>query len=163
MIRIRKATLKDVSLIVDLWKEFMKVHDKIVLQKNKKLVPYNKRLNNAHLIYKKFVAENLTSGKGAVFIAEVDKEVAGYSLIFIKDNIPVFELKRYGYFSDLYVRKEFRRKGISSQLVKRGIKWFKKKGIKHVSIALYSDNEYAHSIYKKWGFFDYHVDMRKKI
>jgi len=43
------------------------------------------------------------------------------------------------------------------------IKWFKKKGMKFVSLGMYPDNKDAHSIYEKWGFFDYHLDMRKEI
>jgi len=163
MISIRKAGLKDISLIVNIWDEFMKNHDQIVLKKNKKIKPYNDRLKNSPANYKKFVQKNLKSGKGSVFIAEVDGKVAGYTLISIKDNIPIFKLKRFGYFSDLYVKEQFRKLKISSKLKDEAIKWFKQKRITYISIGLYSDNKFAHSVYKKWGFMDYHIDMRKKI
>ena len=84
-------------------------------------------------------------------------------MVFIKDNIPIFELKELGYFSDLYVKKQFRKLGISSKLRDEAIKWFKKKKMKYISIALYPDNKFAHSVYKKWGFMDYHIEMRREI
>jgi len=92
---------------------------------------------------------------GVVFIAEVDGKTAGFSLVFVKDEIPIFEIEKYGYISDLYVKEEFRGKGVSSNLKEAAVEWCKNKGLKHVSIAVYSDNKFAHDLYNQRGFFDY--------
>ena len=42
-------------------------------------------------------------------------------------------------------------------------KWFRKKGVKTLSIKVYDANKFAHDIYKKWGFKNYHIELRKKI
>ena len=107
MISIRKASLKDVVTIVKLWKEFMKYHDEICIRENPKLKPYLIKKNNAANNFKKFVQKNIRSKNSLVSIAEVDGKPAGYSLIYIKNNIPVFELRKLGYISDLFVNKKF--------------------------------------------------------
>ena len=48
-------------------------------------------------------------------------------------------------------------------LYKEACKWFKKHGIKHITIGVNPENERAHLIYKKWGFFDFRIEMRNKI
>lgn len=42
MISIRKAALRDIPLVVSLWKGLMNDHDGIVLKRNKKLITYHK-------------------------------------------------------------------------------------------------------------------------
>ncbi len=160
---IRKANLKDVPTIVNLWKEFMKYHDEILIKKNKKVKPHLVKKKNAANIFRKFVRKNILSKNSIIFVAEIEGKLVGYSLNYIKDNIPIFNVGRIGYICDLFVKKEFRRMRISTKLKNESIKWFKKKGIKYASITVHNYNELAHSIYKKWGFFDFHIEMRKKI
>lgn len=160
---IRKANLKDVPTIVKLWKEFMKDHDKIVIKENPKLKPHLVKKKDAADIFRKMIQKNIRSKNGVVHIAEVDGKSAAYSLIFIKDNIPVYKLEKIGYMSDMFVRKEFRGLRISSKFKDEAIKWFKKKRINYISLKVYPENKHAHSIYKNWDFFDYQIDMRRKI
>ncbi|MAG08015.1 hypothetical protein CMO89_00940 [Candidatus Woesearchaeota archaeon] len=163
MVLIRKANVKDISSIVKLWEEFMKDHDKIVLERNERLRLYTPRKKNAADNYRAFITEQLKSRKGAIFFAEVDDNIIGFTLVIIKDEIPVFKIEKIGYISDLFVKKEHRGKGISSQLMDKSIKWLKKNNMNHISIGLYVDNEFAHSVYKKKGFFDYKIEMRREI
>jgi len=160
---IRKANLKDVTKIVDLWKKFIKYPDEIIIKNNKKVRPYFVKKKNAVTLFRKYIQKNILSKDAIIHIAEVDGKPVGYSLSFIKNTIPIFKMKKIGYISDLFVKKEFRGMGISTKLKDEAIKWFKKKGMKHASIMVYTDNKFAHSIYKKWGFFDFHLEMRKKI
>ena len=163
MITIRTAKLKEAGLITDMWKEFMKYHDEILAKKNPKLKPYLIKKKNAPQNFKAFIQKNIRSRNAVVHIAEIDGKAAGYHLSYIKPIIPVFKLDKIGYMADLFVKKEFRGLGISSRFKEEAFKWFKKKGMKHASIAVYFDNTGPHSIYKKWGFMDYHVEMRKKL
>ncbi|MFC1800586.1 GNAT family N-acetyltransferase [Nanoarchaeota archaeon] len=163
--KIKKAILKDLPVIVKLWVEFMKDHDKIVLKRNKKLKPYTDKINmkSAGGKYRKFVRESIKSKKGAVFIAEVDGVAVGFTLVLIKDEISVFKIKKLGHVTDLFVKEEFRGRKISSGLMSEARKWLKSKGMKYMSIGLYFDNRNAHSVYKKWGFMDFKLEMRRKV
>jgi GNAT superfamily N-acetyltransferase len=159
---IRKATVKDIPLLVGLWKEFMKDHDRIVIRANRKVKPYLERNTVAVAKYRKFITKNVKSRDAIVFIAEIDGKPAGYNLNMIEKTIPIFKIKRIGYISDLFVRKPYRGKGVSTAFIKEAIRWFKKKGMKHVSLKVQANNK-ARKIYQKWGFMDYHIEMRKKI
>ncbi len=160
--KIRKATLKDVPMIVEMWEGFMDEHSVMVRDKELKYKEQDEFAENRGDNYKEFISGFIEKGNGAIFIAEED-EAVGYCLVFIKDNIPIFKVKKLGYASDLFVKKEFRGKGISSKLVEEALKWFKEKGLKHISLQTYCSNDKARSIYKKMGFFEYKVEMRKKL
>lgn len=163
MLSIRKASLKDIPTIVNMWKEFMAFYKNTIIKQDPKLKPYLRKKKNIESIFKKFVEKHIHSKNGMVHIAEVDSKPVGYSVTFIKHNFPFFYLKKIGYISEIFVKKKFRGMEISSKLKDKAIKWFREKKIKYISIAVYDDNKLAHSIYKKWGFFDYYTDMRKKI
>lgn len=160
---IREATVKDVPAIVRLWEEFVKEHDETVIKNNPKIRPYLIKKRSASIIFEKFARKSIMSKNSAVHVAEVNGTPVGYSLIQVKTAIPVFRLEKIGYICDLFVKKEFRNRKISSRLMDEAMKWFKKKGIEQISLAVYKDNEFAHSIYKKWGFIDNQIEMRRKI
>jgi ribosomal protein S18 acetylase RimI-like enzyme len=163
MVTIRKARLADVEEIVQLWKEFFDKLDDKVVSGNPLLRYYVAKKVNADQIFKDFAKKTIRSKNGIVLVAEVDSKLAGYALSYIKKNISVFRVERYGYISDLYVKKEYRKKGISTLLKKETIKWFRQKGLKHASLMVHSGNNRAHGIYKKWGFQKLHIEMRRKI
>jgi len=160
---IKEATLDDIPRIVDLWIEFMKEHDNLIINENPKLKEFEVKDKNMGESYKEFLKSHIESPDGIVFIVQENEEIVGYALLFIKDEIPIYQNKKIGYASDLYVKKNFRNKGISSKLRDKALEWFKEKGMKFVAAPLHSDNKFAHSVYKKWGFFDYKIEMRKKI
>lgn len=163
MVSIRKANPEDIDVIVDMWVEFMGNHDEIVLKENPELKSFIVRKENAPENYREFAQKHMKAEDGEVFIAEADGDIAGFALVFVKDEIPVFEIEKIGYISDLFVKEKFRGMKVGSKLMEESIKWLKEKGLEYVSIGMYPDNKLAHSFYEKWGFFDYHVDMRKKI
>ncbi|MBU0758417.1 MAG: GNAT family N-acetyltransferase [Nanoarchaeota archaeon] len=160
---IRKANLKDAEEITALWKEFMETHAKNIIKKNPEQKKTLERKKNADFLFKKFLIKNIRSRNGLVLVAADGNKMVGYSLNFIKDNIPVFAVEKIGHISDLYVAPEFRGKGISSKFKDMATDWFKKKGMTVASIEVYNENSYAHSIYNKWGFFDSHIELKKMI
>jgi len=160
---VRRANAKDIDSLVRLWKEFMKVHDADVIAKNSKLKPHLKLNKDAHLGFKKWTGQLIKSKNGLITIVEVDGKAVGYTLCLIKKNIPVFALKKLGYISDMYVKKEYQGLGISSKLKDDAIKWFKKKKIKHISLRVYYDNEHGRKVYEKWGFFNHSIEMCREI
>ena len=163
MIIIRKANIKDVELLVQMWKEFMKLHDAAVIAKNNRIKPHLKLKKDAHERFRKWTIQLIKSKKGLITIAEVDGKPAGYTLSLIKKNIPIFALDELGYISDMYVKKEYQGLGISSKLKDAAVKWFKEKKIKHISLRVYYDNEHARKVYEKWGFFNHSIEMCKEI
>lgn len=162
-VKIRKARLKDIPAIVNLWKELMKEHDRIVLKENPKLKPHIAKKKDALNIQRKYIQKNIRSKNGMVYVAEVEGKPIGYCLVFIEKNIPIFKPEKIGIMGSFFVKKEFRRMKIASKFRNEAIKWFKKKGIKCISLRVYRGNKYAYSVYNKWGFFDYWTEMRREI
>lgn len=161
--QIRKATLKDAQRVSELWTEFHKEHDSNIIKKNKRAAPQMAKRKDARQQFEKYVRKCIRSKDSMVNVAVDNGKIVAYSLVLIKKNTPVFEIRKMGYFADLFVQKPYRGQGISSQFRDIAIRWFKQKGLKFMSIMVYPDNTHAHEIYKKWGFFDLHMEMRSKI
>jgi GNAT superfamily N-acetyltransferase len=161
--KIRKARLSDVPGIIELWFEFMKEHGGIVRRGNPKLKPYTILRKDAKEEFKPFVKKNIRSRNGGVVVAEEDGRLVGYTLFFIKKGPSVYTEKVFGYISDMFVKKGSREKRISSLLREEALRFFRKKGIKHSSLVVSPTNSRAREVYKKWGFQEYHIEMRKPI
>lgn len=162
-IKIRKANLKDENLIVNLWLLFRDDHKCIILDNNKELIKHQMMKKDAEKIFRDYLKKHLSSKDAYIQIAFVDKKIAGYNLNYVQSSNPVFVIDKTGYISDLFVKKEYRGLKISSKFKENAFRFFKKKNLNYASIKVWPDNLYAHKIYKKWGFSDIHVEMRKKI
>lgn len=160
MIKIRKATLKDVPVLVELWKEFEDEYDEMISKKDPSSKELLKKKPNIKAISRKSFRKTI-SKTGFVFIAEVDKKAVGYLEGTIKK--PAIFINRIGSIWDLFVKEEFRKQGISSMLKDKAMSLFRKKGVKFSEIHVNLYNPEAHSIYKKWGFFDTGTMMLKKL
>jgi GNAT superfamily N-acetyltransferase len=160
---IRKAGMKDVTKIMEMWKELHRDHDQNIIKKDRRLKGIEEKKRNACIISKKWVEKHIRSRNSMVNLAYIDGGAAGYSIVSIKDHIPIFKVKKTGNIDILFVRKELRGKCIASKFKKEAFKWFRKKGVKYASLQVFKQNHYAKNIYKKWGFFDGKVEMWRKI
>ena len=66
-----------------------------------------------------------------------------------------------GYICDVFTLKEYRRKGIQTNLIRECIKFAKENNV--VKLKLLSDNPEAISIYRKQGFEAENLMMKKVI
>lgn len=155
--KIRKARLNDVTEIVELWKDLMDHHRDF----NSRKVQTIKK--NGKEIFRSYARICIRSRNALVLVAEEKGKLVGYSLNNIKKNIPVYLPEKYGYFSDLFVKKEFRGRGISTEFIKAAISWFKKKGIRQARIMADTDNRRTLKIYRHWGMIPGHLELMKKI
>ena len=156
---VRKAKLRDSEEVAQMFVEFMRNHDKIVLKENPKLKPYVAKKKNIKSGFKRHIEKSIRSKNALVLI----EEGKGYCLCHIKKNIPIFVIEKYGFISDLFVKKRYRGKGISSEFKNKAFEWFRQKKIKHAAIGVYSNNKKARKIYSKWGFIEHHIEMKRKI
>ena len=67
------------------------------------------------------------------------------------------------YISTLFVRKEWRHKGIGKLLLERCLAAMKKSGMKAVSLTVAKENTTAFSLYKKHGFKPVRILCAKKL
>jgi GNAT superfamily N-acetyltransferase len=160
--KIKQASLKDIDSILGLWIEFHEAHHEDMIKKERKNAPHLKKKPDAVERFRMFIQKKLLEDDAYIQIA-YEKEIAGYSICFIESNTPIYEIEKIGYFSDLYIKEKFRGAGLASRFKDNAEKWMKKKGVRYASIKLYPKNKKAHEIYKHWGFFDFHLEMRKVL
>jgi ribosomal protein S18 acetylase RimI-like enzyme len=106
--------------------------------------------------------EDLFKDGSVVFVAEENGELVGY----IHGNIKLKEFyisNKEGYIEDLYVKQDFRNKGIGKLLYGELLTVFKEAECTHVGISAYSENSQAIEFYHKLGFKDFVLEMKKAI
>ncbi len=130
--KIRKATFKDLTQLVKL--------DREANIENKWWMPLRRE---------DFV--NFLKKGDSLFVAEDNGEVIGYQSTKIKDKILTLE--------DLYVKMEFRNKGIASKLIKIAISIGKKKNALRIRLDC---PERLRKFYEKFGFKVTALIMQKK-
>ena len=132
---IRLAEGKDVPLIFSLIKElaeFEKLLDKLTV---------TEEILKQNLFGKKKYAE--------VLIAEINKSAIGYAIFF--HNFSTFSGKPGIYLEDLYVKPEFRNKGIGKKLLNRLIEIAKERDCGRVEWVVLDWNKKAIDFYKNLG------------
>jgi GNAT superfamily N-acetyltransferase len=160
---VRIAELQDVPILVELWKEFVRDHEEIALRENPTHKPFLQMKDNAADMAKDYMENQVQSDDALVLLVEVEGKPVGFSLIVIQNSPPIFTIDRMGVISDLYLKAEYRGRGLSSLMKEGLLSWLKEKSIKHVSIAFFAGNKHAQKVYQKWGFREYHIGMRRTI
>jgi GNAT superfamily N-acetyltransferase len=154
-LKITKAKRKDAPLILSLIKELAEFE----------------KLSHQVVATEKDLAKNLFGPKkfAEVLLAFYDKEAVGMALFF--HNYSTFEGKPGIYLEDLYVKPEFRGKGIGKSLLLKLIRIAEKQKCGRVEWAVLDWNKSAIDFYTKleaecmdaWKIFRLTNDKIKKI
>jgi GNAT superfamily N-acetyltransferase len=163
MINIRKAKLKDINTILDLEKNLLDSAYNIMNEFTPDdLIDFNLKEDYENILLN-YIKGRIFSKNDAIFIAENDGQAIGHMIISKKKSYPIFKMQYYGRINTVFIKKEFRGKNISSKLKNEAINWFKKKGIKRISLNVLPDNKIAIELYKKWGLRINLLEMRMTI
>ena len=162
MLTIRKARRSDLDALVSLWKELSEHHVSFG-RRDRNLTPHLRQRPDAARVFAAWARKHVGSRKGVVYLAEVDGKPAGYTLVFIKRNPFHSKVREIGFIDQLLVKGKFRGRKISSALFREAMVWFRRKRIRHLSLFVMERNRIPQSIYRKWGFFPFVVEMRKNL
>ncbi len=110
---------------------------------------------------KKEFSNNLRSKNTKILVAEIEGNLIGYCIGSI-EKPKHFNFKRLGYINSCFVDDKFRGKSIGKKLIGSMDDWFRKKRIKVVELGVLHVNISA-KIWRKMGFQDYYIKMRKLI
>lgn len=107
----------------------------------------------------------LTGRNKYIYIVKDNNEVLGFisfeesTLIdpAVADNIPAV------YISALFIKPEYRGKGLAQRLIGIAENFAKEKGIKFIKLLTFSKNQLARDFYFKSGFEDYESTMIKEL
>lgn len=99
---------------------------------------------------------------GAYFlVARTQESLIGW--VLVDRSLDWFTHKEIGWISDVYVKQEFRQKGIAKSLIEQSLVEFKQLGYNDVRLNVFSFNQKAISLYEKIGFKDVNKFMRVEI
>ena len=96
---------------------------------------------------KRSVRRHFIDPNGKFFVAEDKGRIIGFVFVYFSPAI-----LKSGWINEIFVTEAFRRNGIGSKLMEKGIEWLKQKGAKKVELTAYKTNQEALSFYKKHHF-----------
>ncbi|UOU99830.1 GNAT family N-acetyltransferase [Chryseobacterium daecheongense] len=149
---VRKATKEDLKVLLE-FEQGMVAAER----------PFDRTLIEGEIHY--YDLDYLIDSPNAtVMVAEEDHQVvaSGYALIK-KAAKQYYHFEEYAYLGFMFVRPEYRGRGINQLILDQLLEWTKNKGISEVRLDVYDQNESAVKAYEKAGFEPLLLTMRLKV
>ena len=104
--------------------------------------------------------KNVINNKDNILLCyEEDEIIKGYIYLKLVNND-----NKKGYLIDgLYVDNEYRNNGIATKLIENALNVIKKANISVVDINVMANNIVAINLYKRFGFNEFRISLRKNI
>ncbi|MBV8328051.1 GNAT family N-acetyltransferase [Chryseobacterium sp.] len=147
----RKATVQDLDILLEFEQGIVSAER-----------PFNSTLIDGEIHYYD-LSHFIKSPDAILVIAEENNEIigSGYALIK-KPEKDYYTFETYAYLGFMYVKPEYRGKGINRLITDELIGWAKSRGITEVRLDVYAQNESAIKAYEKAGFEPHLLTMRLK-
>lgn len=143
-IEIKKPNPEDLNAILRLWNEQYNYHYD--------LDPQYYVLNPLALS-REYLNKLLANDEPHILIAVVNNSVIGFITFEIgNEEYLDTNIKTYGNVIELFVDKEYRRKGVGELLMENAEEYFKSKGIKWVKLQISSFNKDATHFYEELDY-----------
>lgn len=152
---IRKAKIGNVPRIAEMAVDFNWYLDEI-----DRYYPLSKNMKNLFLDY---FQKNVYSSQSLLLVAVDGEKIFGFALAKILKTPPLWEKRSFGYVSDMYLEKKYRRRGVADEFLSCFYKWLQKKKIKDIELNVLAKNEIGKKAWEKYGFREYTLRLRKKI
>jgi len=152
MTSIRKATIKDLTAILNLQKHLMSVE--------KEYNPHSRR----NECYTEKEIKHILKSKDTLFLIVEDKSnnsIIGCGFAKTEEGELWDKYKTKGYVGLMVVNEEYRGQGIGASIMNKLLDWFKKRKIKDIQLCVYIENKRSANFYSKFGFKPYTMLMRK--
>lgn len=113
--------------------------------------------------YAAFLGSRLDSPDDCIFVAEMDRTVAGY--VWAALEPPSWKELRgpAGFVHDVAVIEEARRRGIGRRLMQEAIEWLRARGAPRVILWTATPNESARALFRSLGFRETMVEMTMEL
>jgi len=151
-IKIGEAKRKDINSIVEMGKSLADFHAGID--------NYYKSGEEQAESHRKWLLKNFGKRNFKVLIAKDRNKLLAYGIAGIRKPRSFVRPKKIGNIISLFVKEEYRKKGIGRQIFNKFLDWFKSQNIKHIEISADRRNKIAIKAYKKYGFFEFQKKMR---
>lgn len=144
---IRRATLEDLEAVLDLWQEMMDYHARL----DRRFQPAEDGRDH----FREVVQEWMVDDTWHVLVAEVGGEVIGYVIGRVAENPPVFDMRYFGYVTDICVAADWRRMGVGRRLFLALCDWFRRRGLTVIQLNAAAFNPVSQAFWREMGFRDF--------
>jgi len=150
--KIRKATLKDFEKLKQIRIEFFLLEASTDERLNRGFVKRGLPIA---------IGKSLRNKNEIHYLAEESGQIIGYAASEIIKNNGWVKYKEQGHLYNLYVKPAYQKIGIGTKLLEKSLEWFKKRKIQDLKILSYVWNKRAQKLYRKYGFTDYMLTLKK--
>lgn len=148
---LREVTQKDLPEIMEMDKATL-LHDASLCN----IVPENILAHHTQLFEKA-----LTRFEGEIWVAQVDETIAGF--IWVIKSTDYFSGHPIGFILKLYVKKEYRKQDIGSNLVEKAEEFCKKHNLEAMEFNIAKNNAVPIQIAKNRGYEILRYRLRKSF
>ncbi len=124
--------------------------------------PHDSTLKEGEIHYYDLI-ELIKSDEAEVVVATVNDELVGSGYAKILTAKPYQKHTYFAYLGFMFVKPEFRGKGINKMILAVLTNWAKSKGISEIRLEVYDDNFIAKKAYLKAGFTPNLLEMRIEV
>lgn len=111
----------------------------------------------------KYFTDRLRKDEHVFLIALINEEYAGFVSIEERSARPVFERDKYGHIHELFVAKDFRRKGVATALLDAVEDLCRNKDFDMIRLSVNVRNDSAQELYRKNDFYSERKMMVKDL
>ncbi|MDQ3098651.1 MAG: GNAT family N-acetyltransferase [bacterium] len=140
---IRRMEDRDVNTIGQLWYQLSLHHEPFAKY-------YEVKRDTEALLIEH--VKDLIRRSCIFFVAEVDGRVTGFVSGYVIMRNPQLAVERIGKVDNIFVRDEFRGRGIGTQLLEALCTYLRGQGILYIELSCDFANQKAMKLYKKLGF-----------
>ena len=151
IVEIRKAIEAEIEILLSF--------EKAIIDAER---PFDNTLKEGQIYYYDLI-ELIRSNNAEVLVAVVNNEIIGSGYAKSLPAEPYQKHTAYAYLGFMYVKPEFRGKGINQKILHELIEWARSQNISEVRLEVYDENTIAKNSYLKAGFKPYLLEMRLEI
>jgi len=101
----------------------------------------------------------LDDENGDTFIALAGNRIVGYITVYVREQAAYWSVKKVGDISGLMVHKDYRRRGIASQLLAQARDFFAQHAVRYFTVYTAVENKAAIAFYKHSGLVPLYATM----
>ncbi len=150
-IKIRRANIDEIAILLEFEKGIIAAER-----------PFDETLKEGDIHYYD-LAELINAPDAEVVLAIADDKPVGSGYAKILKALPYLKHEYYANLGFMYVKPEYRGKGINRLILNALLSWAKSKDITEVRLEVYDDNQIAKKAYSKAGFKGNLLEMRMEI
>ena len=152
--KVRRATIADLDAVVELRLALLREYAEHPV--------YGRLRSDAAQRARSIFAVQLESESEAVFLGVDRNEVVGLVRCVETVSSPLLEPDRYCYVSSVYVRPEWRRRGVLTALIDRTLEWCRQRGLREMRLHNVGSRASSAAAWDALGFeVVEHVRMRR--